>query len=53
MNFYDRDSDLYYIQSDYWAEERRLLLSNGCELLDRKEANKFNLNHFFIKKITI
>ena len=50
MNFYDRDSDLYYIQSDYWAEERRLLLSNGCELLDRKEANKFNLNHFFYKK---
>lgn len=52
MNYYLDSSDTYYLESEYWSEERDFLKKNQCELLSRNEANNFNLSDFFKKNDT-
>ncbi|ATR79854.1 hypothetical protein [Moraxella osloensis] len=49
MIYYKPNSDIYYLESDYWTEERDFLLSHQCRLLNVNEANMFNLGNFFQK----
>ena len=49
MKFYEPSSDKYYLESDYWATDREVIASEGCELLKVTNANQFNLEHYFIK----
>lgn len=52
MNYYLDNSDTYYLESEYWSEERDFLKNNQCRLLNRDEANEFNLSNFFKKNDT-
>lgn len=52
MNYYLYNSDTYYLESEYWSEERDFLKKNLCVLLNRNEANNFNLSDFFEKNDT-
>ena len=49
MNYYKPNSDIYYLKSDYWTEERDFLLSHNCRLLNINQANNFPLENFFRK----
>ncbi|MBK3393092.1 MULTISPECIES: hypothetical protein [Psychrobacter] len=49
MNFYEPNSDEYYLESDEWATDRQMLVKENCDLLKVEQANQFNLEHFFVK----
>ena len=49
MGFYELGSDKYYLESDYWATDRKMITNEDCELLNVTNANQFNLEHYFVK----
>ncbi len=51
MTFYLPNSDKDYLISDYWEEERKFLSLDNSRLLNREEANRYNLSTFFTKEM--
>lgn len=49
MGFYQEKSDEYYLQSNFWADERKHVSAEGGILFSVLEANKYNLLNFFTK----
>ena len=52
MNFYEPNSDEYYLESDEWATDRQMLVRENCDLL-KVEQRRINLicEHFFMLKV--
>lgn len=49
MKFYEPESDVYYLESNYWLTERSMIVNKGCSLLSLEQANSFHLDYFFKK----